>query len=101
MRISLDRKKDKLWLSQHNYIENELDRFNTGISKPLGAPLASHFKLNYEQCLTSEEDKKAMKNVPYASTFGSLMYVMVCRRPYIAYVVGVISQFFFNLGKGH
>ena len=34
-----------------------------------------------------------MIKVPYASTIGSLMYVMVCTRPSIAHAVGVMSRF--------
>ena len=32
-----------------------------------------------------------MRGVPYALAVGSLMYAMVCTRPYIACVVGVVS----------
>ena len=42
-----------------------------------------------------------MKSVPYESTVGSLMYVMVCTRPDIAYAVGVVSRYFSNPGKDH
>ena len=34
-----------------------------------------------------------MSKVSYASTIGSLMYAMVCTRPNIAHVVGVVSKF--------
>ncbi|RVW76573.1 Retrovirus-related Pol polyprotein from transposon TNT 1-94 [Vitis vinifera] len=34
-----------------------------------------------------------MSKVPYASAIGSLMYAMVCTRPDIAHVVGVVSRF--------
>lgn len=42
-----------------------------------------------------------MKGVPYTSAVGSLMYAMVCTRPDIAHVVGVVSRFLSNLGKEH
>jgi hypothetical protein len=42
-----------------------------------------------------------MSRVPYSSTVGSLMYVMVCTRPYIAHVVGVVSRYMKNPGKQH
>ncbi|KAL2491705.1 Uncharacterized protein Adt_27333 [Abeliophyllum distichum] len=42
-----------------------------------------------------------MVNVPYASTFGSLMYVMVSTRPDIAYAVGVVSRYMSNPRKQH
>jgi len=42
-----------------------------------------------------------MSHVPYASAVSSLMYAMVCTRPYIAHVVGVLSRFMSKLGKEH
>lgn len=42
-----------------------------------------------------------MSKVPYASTISSLMYVMVCTRPDIAHVVGVMSRYMSRLRKQH
>ena len=42
-----------------------------------------------------------MHNISYSSAVGSLMYVMVCTRPDIAHVVGVVSRFLANPGKEH
>ncbi|XP_071921747.1 disease resistance protein At4g27190-like [Coffea arabica] len=42
-----------------------------------------------------------MKKVPYASAVSSLMYAMVCTRPDIADVVGVVSRYLSNPGKEH
>ena len=42
-----------------------------------------------------------MAKVPYASIIGSLMYAMVCTRPDIAHVVGVVSRYMSNPGKQH
>eukprot|EP00253_Pinus_taeda_P005437 PITA_05437 len=42
-----------------------------------------------------------MSRVPYASAVGSLMYSMVCTRPNIAHVVGVLSRFMSKPGKEH
>ena len=39
-----------------------------------------------------------MKQVPYASTVGSLMYAMLCTRPDICYSVGMVSRYQSNLG---
>jgi hypothetical protein len=45
--------------------------------------------------------KKDMSRVPYASVVGILMYAMVCTRPDIARVVGVLSRYMSKLGKKH
>jgi hypothetical protein len=42
-----------------------------------------------------------MSRVSSSSTVGSLMYVMVCTRPYIAHAVGVVSRYMNNPGKEH
>ena len=101
MKISRDRKNNKLWLSQESYIEKVLERFNMSKAKTVCSPLAGHLKLSLKQCPTSEKDMKEMSKVPYASAVGSLMYAMVCTRPDIAHVVGVVSRFLTNLGKEH
>ena len=42
-----------------------------------------------------------MKSIPYASAIGSLMYVQVCTRPDIAYIVGVLDRYLSNAGMDH
>eukprot|EP00253_Pinus_taeda_P032716 PITA_32716 len=54
-----------------------------------------------ELCPKTEEEEEDMSPIPYASRVGSLMYAMVCTRPYIAHAVGVLSRFMSKLGKEH
>ena len=68
-------------------------------AKVVATPLAEHFKLSSSQCPSSEIDKEKMKNVPYSSMIGSLMYAMICTKPDIAYVMGLVSRFLANQGK--
>ena len=42
-----------------------------------------------------------MKTVPYASTVGSLMYVMLCTRPNLCYSVGMMSRYQSNPSRKH
>ena len=42
-----------------------------------------------------------MKKETYASVMGSSIYVMVCTRPDIAFVVGVVNRFMSNPRKEH
>lgn len=66
------------------------------MEKTVNSPLASHFKLTSRQCSTNAKEKKRMKNVSYAPTVGSLIYVMVCTRLDITDAVGVVSRFLSN-----
>ena len=67
----------------------------------MNVPLASHFKISSGLCPSSVEENDYMSCVPYANSVGSLMYAMVCTRPDISHVVGVISKYMENPGKEH
>ncbi|GJV77091.1 hypothetical protein Tco_1508675 [Tanacetum coccineum] len=60
-----------------------------------------HLKLNKKQALKTEAFRRRMAKVPYASVVGSVMYAMVCTRPYIAHAVGVVSRFMSKPRKEH
>ncbi|RVW63090.1 Retrovirus-related Pol polyprotein from transposon TNT 1-94 [Vitis vinifera] len=72
MRITRDR--EVLKLLQEEYVKKVLSRFNMVGAKPV---------------------------ISYASTIGSLMYVMACTRSKIAYAVGVVNRYMSNPGKQH
>ena len=65
-------------------------------SKPVNVPIPVGTKLSTEQCPKTQEEEEDMSRVSYASAVGSLMYAMVCTRPYIAHEVGVLSRFMSN-----
>ena len=67
----------------------------------VSSPLASNFKLTSRHNPSTDKEKEDMRRVPYASAVGSLMYVMVCTRPDIAYAVGVVNRFLSNIGRQH
>ena len=62
----------------------------------VSSPLASQFKLRSKHSSSTYKEKEDMRRVLYASIVGSLMYVMVCTKPDIAYAVGVVSRFLPN-----
>ncbi|MCO5572010.1 hypothetical protein L7F22_025761 [Adiantum nelumboides] len=101
MRITCDRKKRLLYLSQKEYVYKVLDRFNMQKGKALSTPLHAYLKLSKNDCPKSVEEKAEMAKIPYASACGSLMYAMMAMRPDIAHAVGVVSKFMSNPGKKH
>ncbi|KAD4180551.1 hypothetical protein E3N88_29142 [Mikania micrantha] len=101
IRITRDRASKKLHMSQEQYIERVLCRFNMANAKVVSSPLIPNFKLTDKDCPSSEKEIEEMDRVPYASAVGSLMYAMVCTRPDIAYAIGVVSRFLSNPGKKH
>eukprot|EP00253_Pinus_taeda_P024923 PITA_24923 len=70
-------------------------------SKPMKVPVPVGTSLSVEQCPRIQEEEEDMSRVPYASAAGSLMYAMVCTRPHIAHVVGVLSRFRSKPRKEH
>ena len=42
-----------------------------------------------------------MKVVPYSLVVGSLMYAQVCKRPNIAFVVGMFGGYLSNPSQSH
>ena len=102
MEISRDRKLGMLYLSQKEYMRKVLKRFGMNEkSKPVSTPLAPHFKLSASMSLKNDAEWEYMSKVPYASAVGSLMYAMVCTRPDISQVVGVVSRYMHDPGKEH
>ena len=69
--------------------------------KALSALLPSYVKLSLNDCPKSDVEKVEMAKVPYTSAVGSLMYAMICTRPDIAFVVGVVTRYMSNPGKKH
>ena len=90
-----------LRLSQEDYIEKVLKRFNMKGAKFVTTLLVKHFKLTKHLSPKIPKEKEYMTKIPYASMVGSLMYAMVCTRPDIAQAVGVVSRFMNNPRKGH
>ncbi|KAL5574036.1 hypothetical protein UlMin_023633 [Ulmus minor] len=48
-------------------------------------------KFSLMQCPKNELERKQMDGVPYASTFGSLMYAQTCTRPDINFSIGMLG----------
>ncbi|KAL6315681.1 hypothetical protein AAG906_005772 [Vitis piasezkii] len=58
-------------------------------------------RFNLEQCLKNDLEWEQIKNIPYVSTVGSLMYAQVCTRPAIAFVVGMLGRYQSNPSINH
>ncbi|RVX01886.1 Retrovirus-related Pol polyprotein from transposon TNT 1-94 [Vitis vinifera] len=83
-----DRFRGHLGLSQETYINKVLEIFRMKDCSPSIAPIVKGDNFNLDQCPKNDLEREQMKNIPYASTVGSLMYVQVCTRPDIALLLG-------------
>ncbi|XP_075088620.1 secreted RxLR effector protein 161-like [Nicotiana tabacum] len=101
VKIQRDRSKKLLSLSQETYIKKMLERFRMNGCKSMDTPIARGETLSLEMCPKTENEKKDMSRVPYSSVVRSLMYVMMCTRPNICYIVSLVSRYQSNPGRDH
>lgn len=86
---------------QRKYITKILQDFGMDESKPMKTPLDGNSKLSKQDAPRTNEEITEMKDVPYQSLIGALMYLAVSTRPDIAYTISVLSQYNVNPGKMH
>jgi hypothetical protein len=91
----------KLYINQRKYVENILELFRMDKCKPTCTPSQVGVCLLTNMSPKRKQEEEEMEKVPYASVVGSLMYAMVCTRPYIAHASGVVSRYMENPGRDH
>ena len=101
VKISRNRSKKLLSLSQETYINKVLERFNILDCKSIDTPISKSDELCLEMCPKSQKKKEVMGKVSYSSTVGSLMYAMMCMRPDICFAIGMVSRYQSNPRQGY
>ena len=94
-------KNRMLGLSQARYIDKVLEWFSMQNSKKGFLPFRLGVPLSDDQRPKTLEEENMMRQLPYASVVGSLMYAMLCTRPDICYSVGMVSRYQSNPGPKH
>ena len=90
-----------LGLSQASYINETLSRFSMQDSKKGFVPFKVGSSLSVNQHPKTPAEIERMREIPYASAVGSLMYVMLCTRPDICFIVGMVSRYQSDPGEEH
>jgi hypothetical protein len=93
IKIHRDRFQGILGMSQETYINKVLKRFRMNDCSPSVAPIVKGDRFNLNQCPKNDLEMEQMKNIPYASAVGSLMYAQVYTRPGIAFAVGMLGRY--------
>ena len=75
--------------------------FNMENSKKGDLPIEGNTKQIKTQSLSIEAEIVEMSHIPYASAVGSIMYVMTCTRPDVAFALSMVSRYQGNPGKAH
>jgi hypothetical protein len=101
IQITRDRASRSIYLSQQKYVTDLLDRFSMTTCKSLSTPFNDGLPLSKTMSPTTADEMEQMRNVPYRSAVGALMYAMTCTRPDIAVAVSRVSCFMQNPGELH
>ena len=67
--------------------------------KPVDTLVSKGEALSLNMCPKNPQEREEMSRVPYASVVGSLMYDMMCTRPNICFVIGLVSRYQSNTGR--
>ncbi|GKB75240.1 retrotransposon protein, putative, ty1-copia subclass, partial [Tanacetum coccineum] len=101
IKIYRDRSKRLIGLGQNDYMDKILKRYKMDNSKRGHIPMQERLGLNKTQGSSTPKEVKRMQNVPYASAVGSIMYVVRCTRPDVAFAQNITSRFQQNPGESH
>ena len=101
IQILRDRPSGILRLSQQTYIECILKRFNMQSCSSGKAPIVKGNRFSKGQCPHNDIERDQMKEVPYSSVVGSLMYDQVCTCLNISLVVGMLGRYLSDHGQSH
>jgi len=77
-------------MSQERYIDNILRPFNMSNCNPVSTPAEKGIQLSAAS--DEEHQEFVLRNFPYRSAIGSLIYLMVATRPDISWTVSKLSQ---------
>jgi hypothetical protein len=101
VQIDRERSARTLHLSQRQYTLDLLDRFGFADCSHVSTPLDPSSRLDMSQCPQTPEDDEFMRDKPYVSAVGALMYLAIATRPGVAHAVGVLCRFMSKLGPAH
>ncbi|GJW96177.1 hypothetical protein Tco_0177985 [Tanacetum coccineum] len=101
IKIYRDISKQLIGLCQSAYIEKILKIYYMENSKRGSIPMQEKLKLSKSQGASTPAEVKRMQNVRYASAMGSIMYVVRCTRPDVAFAHNITSRFQQNPGELH
>ena len=99
--IHRERSRGILGLSQETYINKVLERFQMKNCSPSLAPIVKGDRFHLNQCPKNDLEWEKMRDTPYSSSIGSLMYPQVCTKPDIAYVIRVLGRYQSNSRVDH
>ena len=101
MRVQQDLKLGTIRLSQRPYWEQVLARYNLENIIPRNTPLPVGLLLDNDMSPKTDSEKREMKDKPYRSLLGSVMWGQLTTRPDLSFSVSLLARFQANPGLSH
>ncbi|GKF00511.1 retrotransposon protein, putative, ty1-copia subclass [Tanacetum coccineum] len=101
IKIYRDRSRRLISLSQNAYTDKILKRFKMYTSKRGTIPMQPNVGLRKSQGPSTSTEVKQMKGIPYASAIDSIMYVVRCTIPDVAFSQNLTSRYQQNPDESH
>ena len=99
--IRRDRANRRIYLSQKQYILDVLKRFGMEKCHTVDTPMTPGLKLSKDQSPKTDEEKEEMKDIPYISVVGSVMYLAMMTQIDMAEIASILARFNSNPGMIH
>lgn len=101
MRINQSTNGDRIEVNQSAYIREMLAKFNMTDCNPISTPVDPNQELTKGMSPKTKEEADEMAGIPYQEAVGSILYLVQCTRPDLAFAVNNVSRFNQNPGKAH
>ena len=101
IKIYGDRSKRLIGLSQSTYIDTVLKWFSMENFKKGYLSIGHEISLLKSDCPITFQKRERMSRIQYASIVRSIIYVMTCTTPDVAYSLEIVSRYQFNPGENH
>jgi Reverse transcriptase (RNA-dependent DNA polymerase)/GAG-pre-integrase domain/gag-polypeptide of LTR copia-type len=101
MRVQQDLEKGIIRLTQRPYWQQVLSRYQLENVIPRNTPLPVGITLDNEMSPKTDSEKKEMKDKPYRSLLGSIMWGQLATRPDLSFSVSLLARFQSDPGLSH
>jgi len=98
LKITRDRERRKMWISQEANVNEIIKKFNLSHCKPSKTPVANGNKLKSTK---GKELSTEMKSKPFRQAVGTLMYLMIGSRPDLVFAIANVSLHLSSYEKEH
>ncbi|KAG6614430.1 Integrase catalytic core protein [Phytophthora cinnamomi] len=101
--VQVEQNADSIKIHQTKYWEEIIERFHFVDAHPSRIPMETNMRLTVKDTDTDRRTEKLVngKNFPYRELVGSLMFLITCTRPDLAFSVGQLSRYVQNPTQQH